>query len=38
MEARPDRFTVFLDANVLVPALTRNLILSLAHKDIFEVC
>lgn len=38
MEARPDRFTVFLDANVLVPALTRNLILSLADKDRFRIC
>ena len=37
MEGRPDRFTAFMDANVLVPVLTRNLILSLADRYMFRV-
>lgn len=37
MEGRPDRFTAFIDANVLVPSLKRNLILSLAHKNMFRI-
>ncbi len=37
MEGRPDRFTAFMDANVLVPALTRNLMLSLAERYMFRI-
>lgn len=31
-----NRFTVLLDANVLVPALTRNMLLSLAQAEFFR--
>lgn len=37
MEARPDRFTAFVDANVLVPVLWRNLLLSLAEAGLFRL-
>lgn len=36
MSYRADRFTVVLDTNVLVGALTRNIILSLAEAGIFR--
>lgn len=37
MEARPDRFTVFVDANALVPVRQRDLILSFAAAGFFRV-
>ena len=37
MEERPDRFTVFADANVLVPILSRNLILTLAEAGLYRL-
>lgn len=36
MSARADRFTVVLDSNVLVGALTRNVLLSLAEAGFFR--
>lgn len=36
MDQRPDRFTAFIDANVLIPALKRNILLSLAHAGLFR--
>ena len=36
MERRPDRFPVILDANVLVGALARNILLSLAEDGTFR--
>ncbi|MFO7854235.1 MAG: hypothetical protein R6V44_03255 [Paracoccaceae bacterium] len=37
MEARPDRFTAFVDANVLVPVLWRNLLLSPAEAGLYRL-
>ena len=37
METRPDRFTAFADANVLVPALWRNLLLTLAEAHAYRI-
>ncbi len=37
MEARPDRFTVFVDANALVPVRQRDLILSFARAGYFRL-
>jgi predicted nucleic acid-binding protein len=37
MEARPDRFTVFVDANALVPVRQRDLILSFAAAGCFRL-
>ncbi|MEL6340910.1 MAG: PIN domain-containing protein [Myxococcota bacterium] len=36
MIGRADRFTVLLDANVLVGALKRNMLLSLAEVGLFR--
>lgn len=37
METRPDRFTAFADANVLVPVLWRNLLLSFAASGAYRL-
>lgn len=37
MEARPDRFTAFIDANALVPVRQRDLILSFAAAGCFRL-
>lgn len=37
METRPDRFTAFIDANVLVSALRRNILFSLAETGAFRL-
>lgn len=37
MTSRADRFTVLLDANVLAPSLSRNMLLSLAAAGLYRV-